>query len=259
MSNVIKSFRVVETESIPSTKDSSKANISIDNKIIDSIIEQAKDEAKKEYEKIINDAKEESLKIIEDAENQKESMIEVAYTRSKEVLDEAKETGYNNGYEIGYSKGYEIGYNEGKVESNSLIEEALRIKNEYLLTKENLLKELEEDIIELVINIYEKVISKKSEEDNEMIISLVLNGINSLDLTDKLTIIASKEDFNILEMAKDEILAKASMISQLDIKYDTSLEKGDCILETSKGNIDVSLKNQLDEVKELLTTILNNE
>lgn len=259
MSNVIKSFRIVETESIPSTKDSSKANISIDNKFIDSIIEEAKDEAKKEYEKIINDAKEESLKIIEDAENQKESMIEVAYTRSKEVLEEAKETGYNNGYEIGYSEGYEIGYNEGKVESNSLIEEALRIKNEYLLTKENLLKELEEDIIELVINIYEKVISKKSEEDNEMIISLVLNGINSLDLTDKLTIIASKEDFNILEMAKDEILAKASMISQLDIKYDISLEKGDCILETSKGNIDVSLKNQLDEVKELLTTILNNE
>ncbi len=259
MSNVIKSFRVVETESIPSTRDSSKVNINIDNKIIDSLIEEAKDEAKKEYEKIINDAKEESLKIIEDAENQKESMIEVAYTRSKEILDEAKETGYNNGYEIGYSEGYETGYTEGKVESNSLIEEALKIKNEYLLKKENLLRELEEDIVELVINIYEKVISRKSEEDNEMIISLVLNGINSLDLTDKLTIITSKEDFNILEMSKDEILAKASMISQLDIKYDISLEKGDCILETSKGNIDVSLKNQLDEVKELLTTILNNE
>lgn len=231
----------------------------IDGNIIESIIEEAKDKAKKEYEKIINDSKEESAKIIEEAENQKESMINSAYIRAKEVLEQSKEEGYSQGYDDGYNDGYDKGYNEGKNKSDALIKEALEIKNGYLNKKENLLKELEEDIIELVINIYEKVINKKNEEDSEMIVSLVLNGISNLDLTDKLTIITSKEDFNILEMAKDEILAKASMISQLDIKYDVSLEKGDCILETSKGNIDVSLKNQLDEVKELLTTILNNE
>ncbi len=259
MSSIIKSFRVIETEPVNLMKDSHREDEKIDGNIIESIIEEAKDKAKKEYEKIINDSKEEAVKIIEDAEGQKESMINSAYIRAKEVLEQSKEEGYSQGYNTGYNDGYDKGYSEGKNKSDALIKEALEIKNGYLNKKENLLKELEEDIIELVINIYEKVINKKNEEDSEMIISLVLNGINSLDLTDKVTIITSKEDFNILEMAKDEILAKASMISQLDIKYDISLEKGDCILETSKGNIDVSLKNQLDEVKELLTTILNNE
>lgn len=259
MSSIIKSFRVIETESVNSMTDPYNEDEKIDGNIIESIIEEAKDKAKKEYEKIINDSKEESAKIIEEAENQKESMINSAYIRAKEVLEQSKEEGYSQGYDDGYNDGYDKGYNEGKNKSDALIKEALEIKNGYLNKKENLLKELEEDIIELVINIYEKVINKKNEEDSEMIVSLVLNGISNLDLTDKLTIITSKEDFNILEMAKDEILAKASMISQLDIKYDVSLEKGDCILETSKGNIDVSLKNQLDEVKELLTTILNNE
>lgn len=257
MSNIIKSFRVVETEA--SDFDPSNRIEEMDNKVVDSIIEEAKEKARKEYEKIINDAKEEALAIIEEAEVQKESMIDTAYTRSKEILEQSKENGYTNGYEVGYDEGHGIGYNEGKAKSDLLIKEALEIKDKYLLQKESLLKDLEEDIIELVISIYEKVLNIKSEEDSEMIISLVLNGINSLDLTDKLTIIASKEDFNILEMAKDEILAKASMISELSIKYDISLGKGDCILETSKGNIDVSLNNQLDEVKELLTTILNNE
>lgn len=259
MSSIIKSFRVIETEPVNSMKSSYNEEEKIDEKIIEAIIIEAKEKAKQEYEKIINEAKEESLKITEEAEEQKESMINSAYIRSKEVLEQSKEDGYSKGYEVGFNEGYEKGYSEGKSKSDNLISEALEIKNGYLYKKENLLTDLEEDIIELVISVYEKIINKKNEEDTEMIISLVLNGIKSLDLTDKLTIITSKEDFSILEMARDEILAKASMISHLDIKYDISLEKGDCILETSKGNIDVSLNNQLDEVKELLTTILNNE
>lgn len=253
MSNVIKSFRVIETESKKIIDDSEN------KKVIEKIIEDAREEAEKEYEIIIDEAKEEALKIIEDSEAQKESMINDAYVKAKEILEEHKAIGYDEGHEAGYKEGYEKGYNEGKVESSQLIKEALDIKNDYISTKDKLLKELEEDIIELVINIYEKVIDKKTEEDNELIVSLVLNGISNLDLTDKLTIVVSKEDYNILEMAKEEILAKASMITELDIKYDISLVKGDCILETSKGNIDASLKNQLEEVKELLTTILNNE
>jgi len=259
LSNVIKSFRVIETEIIEPTNDLDDEKTYVDESIIESIIEEAKIKGQNEYEKIIEDAKKKSLKIIEDAEEQKETMIDMAYARTEEILEEAKKTGYNEGYELGYREGYETGYNEGKVKSDALINEAVEIKNGYIYKKESLLKELEEDIIELVISIYEKLINKKNEEDSELIISLVLNGINNLDLTDKLTIITSKEDFNILEMARNEILAKASMISELDIKYDISLEKGDCILETSKGNIDVSLKNQLAEVRELLTTILNNE
>lgn len=220
-------------------------------------------EAKIEYEKIINEAVVESQKIIGDAKEQHESMINSAYDRAKKITDESRENGFNEGYKAGYKtgydEGYDKGYNEGKVESDKLIKDSLMIKEEYINEKNNLLKDLEDDIIDLVINIYEKVINKKTQEDNEIIISLVLNGIQNLDLTEKLTIIASKEDYGILEMSKDIILAKASMISELNIKYDISLEKGDCILETSKGNIDVSIKNQLEEVKELLITILNNE
>lgn len=216
-------------------------------------------EAKIEYEKIISKAEVESQEIIEDAKEQHESMINIAYNRAKKITDESRENGFNEGHKIGYNEGYEKGYSEGKTVSDELIKDSLTIKEGYIYDKNNLLKDLEEDIIDLVINIYEKVINQKTEEDSEIIISLVLNGIRNLDLTEKLTIIASKEDYDILEMSKDIILAKASMISELNIKYDISFEKGDCILETSKGNIDVSIKKQLEEVKELLITILNNE
>lgn len=250
MPSIIKSFRVIETENTMESRDSD------DNIKIREIYIQ---EAEIEYEKIISKAETEYEKIIEGAKEQHESMINAAYDRAREITDESKENGFNEGYNTGYNNGYEKGYIEGKTVSDKLIKDSLTIKEEYICKRNNLLKDLEEDIIDLVVNIYEKVINEKTEEDSEIIISLVLNGIRNLDLTEKLTIISSKEDYDILQMSKDLILSKASMISELNIRYDISLEKGDCILETSKGNIDVSIKNQLEEVKELLTTILNNE
>lgn len=250
MPSIIKSFRVIETENTMESRDSDD-NIKIKEMYIQ--------EAEIEYEKIISKAETEYEKIIEGAKEQHESMINAAYDRAREITEESKENGFNEGYNTGYNSGYEKGYIEGKTVSDKLIKDSLTIKEEYICKKNNLLKDLEEDIIDLVVNIYEKVINEKTEEDSEIIISLVLNGIRNLDLTEKLTIISSKEDYDILQMSKDLILSKASMISELNIRYDMSLEKGDCILETSKGNIDVSIKNQLEEVKELLTTILNNE
>lgn len=255
MSNIIKSFRLVEVSSI----DLVEKKPSIDKEEINKLMEDILIKAKKEYETIIKRAKEESQKIIEKAESKSEEIMNSAYLRSKEVLEKAKEEGYNEGFQVGYKEGFDKGYDEGSEKSKLLIEESLEIKNEYIQKRNSLLKDLEADIIELVITIYEKVIGKKTEEDNELIISLVLNGIKNLDLTDELTIICSKEDYEILEMARNEILAKSSFISDLEIKYDVSLNKGDCILETSKGNIDVSIQNQLEEVKELLTSILKNE
>lgn len=122
-----------------------------------------------------------------------------------------------------------------------------------------MLKDLEEDIIQLVITIYEKVLNKKAEEDEELIVSLILNGIDNLEISERLTIIISQEDYDMVNKSKDIILAKASLIDELDIRINSDMEKGDCILETSKGSVNVSIKNQLDEVRDLLISILNNE
>lgn len=259
MSNIIKSFRIIEKNPIEQVN---ITNIE-ENQIKEILLYEARKEAEiilkiaEEQSRLI--AEEQSRLIIGEAEAKEEKMLKSAYEKSKEILEEAKRSGYDEGYENGHSEGYKKGYGEGKYISDNLINESLDIKDGYINKRDNLLKGLEEDIIELVIDIYEKILGEKTEEDMDMITSLVLNGIKNLDPTDKLTIIASKEDFNMLENSKDEILAKASLIKELEIKYDINLGKGDCILETTKGNIDLSIKDQLKEVKELLTTILNNE
>ncbi len=49
------------------------------------------------------------------------------------------------------------------------------------------------------------------------------------------------------------------MVDEIDIRINSDMIRGDCVLETSKGNVDVSINNQLKEIKDLLLTIMNNE
>lgn len=260
LSNIIKSFRVIESDIVDrvDSKDQSQ-----EQEAQDEIIEKLLEEAKVKGEEIISKAEEEANKIIESAHKAYEDRLDIANENAKKIFQESKEEGYDAGYEMGlekgYKEGYEAGYKEGKEEANKLIEEALCIKNDYIKTRSNLLKELEQEIIQLVIAIYEKVIYKKVEEDEELIVSLIANGIDNLEVSEKLTIIVSKEDYEMVNRSKDIILAKASLINDLEIRVNSNMEKGDCILETSKGSVDVSIKDQLKEVKELLISILSDE
>ncbi len=258
MSSIIKSSRVVEYSQME--KDNNiLAQDQSSNKQAKAEYKEIIKTAKIEAENILKEARDQKKYIIEEAEDKKESLLQIAYDKSKDILEKSKKEGHDIGYEKGMEVGYSKGYDEGKKESDKLIKEALDIKEGYFEDRRELLGKVEKDVIELVIEIFEKIFREKKEEDSELIVSLVTNGIENLDLTDKLTIISSKEDYDILEMSRDTILAKASMISDLDIKYDTTMKKGDCILETPKGSIDASLDNQLAEVKEILHLVLNNE
>mgnify|MGYP003799718107 CR=1 FL=1 len=253
LSNIIKSTRVIESNII--SKDEKDAEIAIDDALLE--------EARERYEEIIINANKKSNDIINSAYEKSEEVLNDSYERAQEIFKDFEVKGYDkghkNGYKEGYELGYEKGYKEGKKDSEGLISEALDIKQYYIEKRNRLLKDLEEDIIQLVISVYEKVLYEKVEEDEKLIISLILNGIDNLEISEKLTIIVSQEDYDVVEKSRDIILAKASLVDEIDIRINSDMVKGDCILETSKGNVDVSIHNQLEEIKDLLLTILSNE
>lgn len=247
MSNVIKSFKVIEKDD----------NIIFEES--DNIEDQTTLDEKENYSFIIEKANEEANKIIEDANNIKENYINDAYLKSKDIFEESRTKGFNEGYDNGYDEGYIKGYEEGKKNSDNLIKEALAIKNDYIEMKEDIYDEIEEDVIQLVISICEKVLFEKVEKDKEYIVDLILKGIDSLNATENLTIRVSSEDYDIVKMSEEKILSKASLIRELDIKLDSNMKKGDCVIETMSGSVDMSINDQVEKVKEILNNILASE
>ncbi len=214
------------------------------------------------YDKIINKGKMKSDSIVKEAKVQAEEirrkaeedariLIEDAHKEAKKIIEDSKKRGYEEGYELGYT--------EGKEESDKLISEANSIKEGYLNERKLVLDTIEKDVIDLIINISEKVINMKLEEDKEAILSMISKGLDGLNISDSLVIRVSKEDYDIVELSKNKVLAMANLVENIDIKIDSSLKKGDCIIESSNGTVDVGFKTQMDNVKKILLETLNSE
>ncbi|WP_427338631.1 FliH/SctL family protein [Caloranaerobacter sp. DY30410] len=242
MSNVIKSYQVIVETPI------TDGNVKTDSK---NNVEKIIEDAWKKHDEIINRAKAEAETILNEARENADVIMEKTYKKSHLIIEESKQ----KGYEEGYKKGYE----EGCIEAEKIIKEANNIKREYLQKRAVYLKQLEKDIIELVINISEKIINQKLDDDKEVIISIILKGLESLLISDKVVIRVSKDDYDIVELAKERLLAEASLIEDIEVKIDNKLEKGGCVIETERGCVDVSIKTQIEAMKKTLKDILNSE
>lgn len=261
MSSIIKSSQVnvVEQNIRPNTEN-------LENKEPGKSIEEI-DQLQKEYEEMLRRAKEESEELInsakEEAQKTKDEALEDAREAAENLKNEAYEKGYIEGKDKGNIEGYEEGsqrgYTEGKEESQELVEEANEIKREYLNEKERVLNSIEGDVIELVMNITSKILNQKIDEDDEVIIDLVLKGLATLNSKEDIRIRISKEDFEKVEGSREKILSKVNLIENLKIDVDSNLEKGDCIIESSKGNVDVSIDTQMKIVEEELKDLLDSE
>lgn len=220
------------------------------------VIDMAKKQAKEIVDDAISEANFIKNSVISDAEEELEKVKMEAYDKGHNL---GKSDGQSEGYQQGFEQGHEKGFEEGKGEAQSIIEQAEQIKKEHIEEKDRALASMESDVVELVLNITETVLNKKLQEDDEIIVNLVMKGLESLSSREHIRIRVSCDDFDKLKDAKQDILAKVSLIEDIQIDIDSNLEQGDCIIESSKGDIDVSVDTQLKNIEESIKAILDSE
>lgn len=263
MASIIKSsqVRVVEQDAVNIGKNKDLKNNDLAN---------SQEDSNNEYDQILDIAKKQAKDIVKNAILEAGTIKESVTRDAKEQIEKIKKDAYEEGYKLGemeghsqgqksgYEEGFQKGYSEGKEESNLLIEQANDIKRGYLEEKEKTLNSIEKDVVNLVSSIVEKILNQKLEDD-ETIVNLVLKGLESLNSKDDIRIRVSKEDFEKVNDSKDKILSKVSLIENLKVDIDSNFKKGDCIIESSKGNVDVSIDTQIKNVEEELKNLLDSE
>ncbi|OHW62754.1 V-type proton ATPase subunit E [Andreesenia angusta] len=232
----------------------------------DSIVEKSMEEA----EAIIRDANEQSIEILEKAKTEAENLVSNAVSEAEraaaEMFESSRERGYAEGHSEGYEKGYAEGHSEGYEKSytettesrKAILDEANEIKKSYLEERTRSLEALEPEIVKLVKEVCEKVINSEMEREDYMV-DLILKGIASLSEKDNLIIRVSKEDYKNVMDFKPEILSRGSLIEDIDIKLDSNLQKGDCVIESAQGNVNSSISLQIEEMKKILDDLLLGE
>lgn len=182
---------------------------------------------------------------------------EIILAEARRAAIDIKNESMSSGYEEGFLKGYEEGLKKGNDEVQKLISEAKSIKDEIIREKERLYKECESDMVNVILEIANKIIEINLERNNDIILNLIKKGLENYTAFDKVTVRVCEKDYEYCIKNKDRLLKNIEFINDINILKDLTLKKGDCIIETSSGIIDSGVYTQLKTLKKNFVGVLN--
>lgn len=220
----------------------------------DEIIKNAKDAAFEEVKRktdeasvIKSDAQAQADEIIANAKSEAEKIIQDARLEEQKIKDDAKQDGFKQGHDDGYSAG------ESEIER--LVERLRKMVEALMLRREEILKETEQQIVELVILMTRKVVKIISETQKTAIMSNVLAALKKVKSRGNVILHVNLEDLKLASANADEFIKRVENIQGITVVEDSTVEKGGCVVETDFGAIDARISSQLSELEEKIMEI----
>lgn len=204
-------------------------------------------EVELEAEKIIEEAKDLYKNIISEANKEATEMRDSAYAEVSDLNQRA------------YKEGYDKGINDANKKIGELVDEAQSLRDFLDQRRKNQMREMEEDVVNLVFDVVRKVIGKELEQTSESVLSIVKNALAKSSFTEKAVLRVSEEDYEIVNENRVQILRSIEGLSELEVISDISLIKGSCIIDTPSGEINASVEVQLRELEKVFEFVLNRE
>lgn len=150
----------------------------------------------------------------------------------------------------------EESYQRGLQDGKSLAERGLlnvfkslrTAAEEMLQAREKLLRDSEDDLLQLSMAVARKIINREVAQDRQIVLRLVGLAIENLSEKDQLVIRVHPDDHALLTSGmKDQVSRDLAAVSFV-FKPDPGVEIGSCQIETQRGTVDAGFEAQLDEV-----------
>ncbi|KPU44689.1 V-type proton ATPase subunit E [Oxobacter pfennigii] len=200
-------------------------------------LEEIKKQAYEKAESIINEATAKSEKIAAEA-------MEEAVRIKKDAYEMAFRKGHSEGFKKGNEEGH-IAVENIRLEAKDVLEEAHRVSREYINNQKG-------EILNLAINIAEKIIGYAADENDSVIYTAAMNAINSAIIKEQLIIRVNPMDYALLDYRRDEILSTVGENLIVSIIKDASISRGGLILESEASTVDATIESQMEKIKEAL-------
>lgn len=162
-------------------------------------------------------------------------------SRAQEEADTIKKSAF----EEGYRKGLEQAESDIQIFRNN-------IKN-FMNATNNVFEYVAPDILEISVNIAQKIIKKEVESDPQVLINTIVEVLKTISKSEPKIIIRVKPQ--AVQFIKDtlpNITYQYGIDTKINIVADPSIEEGGCIFQTNNGIVDASIDTQLEIIKKAL-------
>jgi flagellar assembly protein FliH len=192
---------------------------------------------KTDEKEFINSKKEDAELIILKARNDAQMIVDNA----KQEAERAQSQAYNKGFEKGYAEGHDASEEEArqlKLKAEALLKEARH-------EREQALAGLERQSVSLITDILDKLIGEAARVNPQIIMHLVKTGLRNIPSNASVRIRVSPADADIV----GENIDKLGLSTRPEVVTDSLMRAGDCVIETSSGNIQSGLGGQWQLMK----------
>lgn len=191
-------------------------------------------------EEVINQAKEEAQQIILEAQKQADEIIEVAQSQAEALKSHAKQEGQKLGYDAGVQ--------QALLDMQQKEEEFLIEKEQVLRELANQQKNMEQDLVPVICDIYEHVFSVNFSQEQDVVYHLLDNMLQNIEGGKLFLVRVNETNAQYLKSRRDELQERIGTEVVLEIISDPVMAEGDCIVETDGGVFDCSFDVELKEL-----------
>jgi len=160
---------------------------------------------------------------------------------------------------LAYQEGFQKGSREGlaKAEKDAV---AIRLQaSDVLIQVEKLRREklegLEQEIIDLALEIAERLLIVQLSLDQEVILSVASESLRQV--ADRLSVVlfVSPDELELVESKKDELKSLLPARAQLQVVADVAIEPGGCRIDTGQGGVDATMGTRRAALKKALYAV----
>jgi flagellar biosynthesis/type III secretory pathway protein FliH len=197
----------------------------------------------------IKAAEQEADRIRNDAE-------EAAKRDSVELVEAMKTQGYLDGLEQGANEARQ----QVRDENKAGVEAVAALTEKLSSAKDELVAENEDDIVDLILAVAEKVIGKQLEDDPKSVAEMLRSIMEENRREEYIKVTLSKDLIPIQAKASEQIKKLIESLGhQVDVTVDPDAKPGSLLVETSGGFTDLSVDTQLANIREPMETSRGEE
>ena len=178
----------------------------------------------------------------------KESICDDVSLKKQQNIDRIEQEAYEKGFAQGEKDGFEL----GEKKSIKVIKNIEELFEEINTLKQDVLKEYEKEILDLIFAIVEKIVHHEVRQENTAIKEVIFNALDMAVAKSKVVFNVNPDDYEYVEKLRPNLFSRSKEIKSIVVTSDPAISRGGCFLETPRGNIDATIESKLEKIYQCL-------
>ena len=153
----------------------------------------------------------------------------------------------------GFAEGLRAGADEERRRLSGAMEAVTNCVRELDRLKKSCLEENEERMLDLVFSVTEKVINREISTNREIVHGVLRSAIEQVVDKEGIIVRLNPEDYQYMMEMNPGLIGVVDDIRNMSIVEDSSIRRGGVVIDTSSGEVDARLEQQLHEVRKAVS------